>query len=770
MDATAIGTVFSLGTVLPGRNADPGIAPFCGNTDLAIYQQQRNILVYVNTLFTTGITTAARCNQLLFISALGLAAAPLHIALVRTGGFTTRASGPTDLIINGVPQGQFQGVSFASGLLSNWNATDRLRLGPPMKTQSNGCCHTWNGTVYFTAFYNRSLSSPLLNTPGEVLTNFNAWLPNSKPVLTTASFRVSENVISPLQLNATDFDITSFNGYTSATYASASTQGFGTYTKPTGLTLQTLTYTVVSVTAAPGGNNGKFYRDAAGTTQITTFPAVLVGTRVYYRPKALYIGVAESILVTVSDGTATSDTKTLVITVGLTDFPPLPTNQVVNVVFGVNTVLALTGTDVNGAPFVANFTCYIASLPATGSLYQMQLNGTLAGKITSGQLPAKVKDVHSGVCRVTYVSGGSLTGDSGLRVVATDKFKFNIKDFFGLQSTWPGNVTVQVINNLRPNEALQFGFEDFVTPIYLRFNDTVTGPSYSIQIVTLPTKGKLFLHGTTTLINGTTPINVTSPVDYLNNAGEFGTPFDSLQFQVFRGPGHSWASYVGTIPIAINQSNHAPVIHCPTIMTVNIAAIAPFVCNVTDPDPPSSTAYLANMHVSTQIALISLNPKSLDGIAFDVGNGKGQPDQIFLANLTTLNLAMTPFTLKGEVFTTVGGFINITVTDNDRHYPGPITRWLKVKIKVTNTQNAGGLPPALLSQAALIGIWFSVAFVLLLCCGLCIYCNIILPRRLIKGAKNAVLGATVGKYKVAEVKQSHRLTRGKPPYAMLNQH
>ena len=121
--------------------------------------------------------------------------------------------------------------------------------------------------------------------------------------------------------------------------------------------------------------------------------------------------------------------------------------------------------------------------------------------------------------------------------------------------------------------------------------------------------------------------------------------------------------------------------------------------------------------MSTQIALISLNPKSLDGIAFDVGNGKGQPDQIFLANLTTLNLAMTPFTLKGEVFTTVGGFINITVTDNDQHYPGPKTTWLKVKIKVTNTQNAGGPPPALLSQAALIGIWFSVAFVLLLCCG-----------------------------------------------------
>ena len=57
--------------------------------------------------------------------------------------------------------------------------------------------------------------------------------------------------------------------------------------------------------------------------------------------------------------------------------------------------------------------------------------------------------------------------------------------------------------------------------------------------------------------------------------------------------------------------------------------------------------------------------------------------------------------------------------------------------------------------------------------GLCIYCNIILPRRLIKGAKNAALGMTVGKFKASTeltVKQSHRLTRGKPPYAMLNQH
>jgi len=173
------------------------------------------------------------------------------------------------------------------------------------------------------------------------------------------------------------------------------------------------------------------------------------------------------------------------------------------------------------------------------------------------------------------------------------------------------------------------------------------------------------------------------------------------------------------------------VIQCPDTLTVDVLSTQLLVVNITDPDPPTATPYLVNLHVDYQIAFVSLVPSSIPFIHFIVNDGSNRPDIVYTAPLSVVELASMPLTIQGQIPTS--GYLNISINDNDQHYPGPKTTWKAVYITVTNSQNEGSIQAGkaafIIPTAAVYAIWAVIGFGILSCCGCLMWRRCISPWR-----------------------------------------
>ncbi len=243
------------------------------------------------------------------------------------------------------------------------------------------------------------------------------------------------------------------------------------------------------------------------TYTIETAPAngTLSGTapNLSYTPNANYSG-SDSFTFSVSDGTATSNTATISITIDNINDAPIATAQTISVnEDSNNNVITLSGSDIDGDTL--SYT--IESNPN---------NGTLSGTVPN----------------LSYTPNANYTG--------TDSFTFSIND--GTATSNIATVSITVININDAPKAIDQSItinEDSSNNVITLSGSDLDGDTLSYTVETTPGNGTL---------SGTAP-----NLSYTPNANYTGT--DSFTFSINDGTA---TSNITTISITINNINDAP--------------------------------------------------------------------------------------------------------------------------------------------------------------------------------------------------------------------
>jgi hypothetical protein len=149
----------------------------CNDISFSIEQDQGSILAVFSTY-----TTIYRCpivqSALLDNAELNL----VHLVIVRSGNSLSMYMNGTQLAF-----------SPAQGGYTKWNPTHLLHFGTKLG-------HAWSGNIYYVAMYNKSLSEP------DIVTNYNALLPNNRPITRNSSVIIDGDSSVNFTLGAYDAD------------------------------------------------------------------------------------------------------------------------------------------------------------------------------------------------------------------------------------------------------------------------------------------------------------------------------------------------------------------------------------------------------------------------------------------------------------------------------------------------------------------------------------------------------------------------------------
>jgi hypothetical protein len=156
----------------------------CNDISFSIEQDQGSILAVFSTY-----TTIYRCpivqSALLDNAELNL----VHLVIVRSGNSLSMYMNGTQLAF-----------SPAQGGYTKWNPTHLLHFGTKLG-------HAWSGNIYYVAMYNKSLSEP------DIVTNYNALLPNNRPITRNSFVTSEEDTNTTVVLLASDADEDSISLY-----------------------------------------------------------------------------------------------------------------------------------------------------------------------------------------------------------------------------------------------------------------------------------------------------------------------------------------------------------------------------------------------------------------------------------------------------------------------------------------------------------------------------------------------------------------------------
>ncbi len=386
------------------------------------------------------------------------------------------------------------------------------------------------------------------SAPAVIRINVNAV--NDGPTATAQSLTTSENTPLTITLGGTDADGNSLTyavvnqptkGVLSGTAPNLTYTPNANYNGPDSLTFKvndgttdsapaTVRIQVSSVNSAPVATAqavttnedvavaitllGSDLDGDALTFAVVTPPAhgALTGAapNVTYTPAANYNG-ADSLTFRVNDGTISSASATIRITISPVNDAPTATAQTVTTAENTPATITLTGSDVDGDAL----TYVIVNQPTHGTL--------------SGTPPA-----------MTYTPAANYNG--------TDNFSYRVNDPANLTAQAVVSITITAVNT-PPTAAADAVTtnEDAALPLTLSATDT-DGDALTFAIVTPPAKG---------VLSGTAP-NLT----YTPNANANGA--DSL---IFRANDGVFNSAPATIRITINPINDIPTAQAQNVIT-----------------------------------------------------------------------------------------------------------------------------------------------------------------------------------------------------------
>ncbi|WP_157897860.1 Ig-like domain-containing protein [Mycolicibacterium rutilum] len=458
-----------------------------------------------------------------------------------------------------------------------------------------------------------------------------------------------------------------YSGTDSFTYTASDGQG--------GTATGTVNITINAVNNAPVASNDSFTtnEDTPATGNVLTndtdadgdsLEAVLVsgpdhGTLTLnadgsftYTPNANYHGT-DKFYYRADDGTATSATKVVTITIEPVNDPPVANNDsfTVNEDTTYNGNVLSNDTDVDGD----SVTVTVGSGPSHGNL-TLNANGTF-----------------------TYTPSADYNGP--------DSFTYTASDDKGGTATGTVTITVTPVNDAPvANNDTFSGDEDTQVTGNVLTNDTDPDGKATIQsasVVTGPANGTLTFNPQT------------GAFTYTPNANYHGT--DSFTYTISDG---AVTSDTATVTITINAVNDAPVANNDTVSTKEDTAVnGNVLTNDTDVDGNPLTAHLVN---GPSNGVVTLNPNGTftytpaanhngpDSFTYNVTDGQGGT-----SNTATVTIAVTavndPVQAVNDVITGAedGGAITGNVLTNDNAANVDVGETLTVVPATGTTANGG---------------------------------------------------------------------------------
>lgn len=533
--------------------------------------------------------------------------------------------------------------------VSVWNDTYTVLLGHLNPNQ--GTELTWQGKILTMAIYDRALNET------EVQRNFDAFLPNARPVVEPMEPEINEDETTMIPLTGTDFDVGDDAAF------------------------------VFSVTSLPS-NGTAFQRIGAELVEILDTPQVLINPEVHFRADADQFGTAYAAIgYAVSDGVETSREALITVDVLPVNDPPVAGNRTLSTPQSVNGTVTLGGSDIDDAD-IASVT--IEGLPSAGQLYRLGVNDSLI-LITEEDLPLTLPD---GARDVVYEAAPLVVGD-GEKVIFTDTIMFSVSDPDDEPSVAPGVVDVSILNDLNTTDVRHLGREDQTTVVEPAGLDQ-RGEPFEVIIVTLPENGTLTQMDDTPITAPDTRVtDAAGRVQYTGEANLFGDNFDLYTYRIARiSDGRTSAA--SAVMIDVGPENDAPEVIVPAepFTGVELKDIDLTGVRIEDIDP-DLYEFEVEVSVSNRGAVsFGIEVLDLNRLTFTIGDGSSDPVMVFSGLRPDINMALASMRinpLEAGVFE-----VSIEVNDQDPFTPKTAAGLLTVEAeadKEAGGRKVKGLPP-----------------------------------------------------------------------------